>query len=331
MWCRAIGCLVTLTLSILVVPFASEAQQPVKVYRIGWLISGISPSEPGPTAQPFRQALRELGYVEGQNLVIESRWAEGNPERLPDLATELVRLKVDVLVAGGSAATRAAQHATRTIPIVMTNSSDPVRLGFVASLAQPGGNITGLSSLAADLSGKHLELLTQTVPDLSRIAVLVNPADAGTLQSLHEMQVAAQAVGIQLHVLEVRQHEDLQRAFVAIQQEGAGALIVLGDPFLLTPYRRDIAALALQNRLPTMYPRRMGVEAGVLMSYGASLPDLQRRAATYVDKILKGAKPADLPVEQPMKFELVINLKTAKALGITMPPSLLLLADEVIQ
>src|SRR5262245_27258151 len=268
----AVGFLVTLALSLFVAPLAATAQPRANVSRIGWLSSSFPPSEDDRQRSPFLQGLRELGWVEGQNIAMERRYAEGNADRLPALVADLVQLKVDVLVAAGSAATRAATHATRTIPIVMTNSSDPVRLGFVASLARPGGNITGLSSLNADLSGKQLELLTQTVPHLSRIAVLVNPADAGTQQSLHEMQVAAQAMGIQLQVQEVRRREDVQRAFVVIQQEGAGALIVLQDPVLLAQYPSDIAALALQSRLPTMYPQRTGVEAGGLMSYGASLP-----------------------------------------------------------
>jgi putative ABC transport system substrate-binding protein len=330
MWYSAVGCLMTLTLSLLAAPLVANAQPSTKVHRIGRLDPGNPPSFRDPE-EPFRQGLRDLGYVEGQNILIEYRYAEEKPERLPALAAELVELQVAVIVAVTSAATQAAQHATRTIPIVMTNSSDPVRLGLVASLAQPGGNITGLSSQHPDLSGKQLELLMQMVPHLSRIAVLVNPADPGSLQPLHEMQVAAQAMGIQLQVLEVRRREDVPRAFAAIQQEGADALVVLLEPFLISPYRRDIAALALQGRLPTMYSRRHGVMAGGLMSYGTSLPDLYRRAATYVDKILKGAKPADLPVEQPMKFEFVINLKTAQALGLTLSPTLLFQADEVIK
>jgi putative ABC transport system substrate-binding protein len=329
MWYSIVGVIVTLTLSSLATPRAADTQPAEKVHRIGRLSPSLPESDP--PLEAFQQGLRDLGYVEGQNLRIEYRYAEEKPERLPALAAELVLLQVAVLVAVTSAATQAAQHATRTIPIVMTNSSDPVRLGFVVSLARPGGNITGLSSQNADLSGKQLEFLTQTVPHLSRIAVLANWADPGSLRPLHEVQVAAQAMGVQLQVPEARQREDVPKAFAAIQQEGAGALVVFLDPFLLTQSRSDIAAFALQGRLPTMYNWRHGVEAGGLMSYAVSLPDLHRRAAIYVDKILKGAKPADLPVEQPMKFEFVINLKTAEALGLTMPPILLFQEDEVIR
>jgi putative ABC transport system substrate-binding protein len=329
MWCSTVGVIVTL--SILAMPWAADAQPTAKVHRIGRLSPSLSETGVSlATLEAFRQGLRDLGYVEGQNLLIEYRYAEEKPERLPALAAELVQLQVAVIVAVASVATQAAQHATRTIPIVMTNSSDPVRLGLVASLAQPGGNITGLSSQNADLSGKQLELLRQVVPHISRIAVLANQADPGSLQPLHEMQVAAQALGIQLQVPEVRDRADLPQAFAAIQQEGAGALVVLLEPSVLTR-PRDIAAFALQSRLPTMYNWRGGVAAGGLMSYGVSSLDLHRRAATYVDKILKGAKPADLPVEQPTKFELVLNLKTAQVLGITIPPHLLVLADEVIK
>jgi putative ABC transport system substrate-binding protein len=303
------------------------------VYRIGRFTSGLPPTAgPNPSEDAFRQHLRDLGYVEGHNLVIESRYAEGRLERLPDLVAELVQLKVEVIVAGGSPAIHAAQHATRTIPIVMAASGDPVGEGFVASLARPGGNITGLSWLWTELPGKRLEILKETVPQSARVAVLANPVAATYASDMHNLTVAARALGLHLHVVELRHPEEVDSAFAAMTREGADALIVVADALLLSPSLRGrIADLAATSRLPAMYSWKFFVEAGGLMSYGPSLPDMWRRAATYVDKILKGAKPADLPVEQPMKFELIINLKAAKALGMTMPPSLLLLADEVIQ
>ena len=331
MWCCTIGVMVPLTLSILVALLVADAQPAGKVYRLGRLAPG-SP-EGDPYTEVFRQALRDLGYVEGQNLVIEDRWAEGNQERLPDLAAELVRLKVDVIVAGGTAATRAAQHATRTIPIVMPGTGDPVGAGFVASLARPGGNITGLSLLLPELVRKRLELLKETVPQSTRVAVLANPGAAPTLSATttSALSVAAQALGLQLHVVELRRAEELDDAFAAMTRAGADALYVLGEPLLLDGLRGRIADLAATHRLPAMYYWRMYVDAGGLMSYGVSLPDVWRRTATYVDKLLKGANPADLPVEQPMKFDLVINLKTARALGLTIPPIVLFQADEVIR
>ena len=275
--------------------------------------------------------MRDLGYVEGQDLVIEQRYAEGSEERLHDLAAELVRLKVDVIVAAGSPAIRAAQHATRTIPIVMAAPPDAVAAGFVASLANPGGNITGLSWLGAVLPGKRLEILKETVPQSARIAVLANPAYEAYGTWMNNLTVAAQELGLQLHVLELHSADELDSAFAAMTREGADALLVLTDPARMYSLSGRIADLAAESRLPAMYDWREYVAAGGLMSYGPSLPDIHRRAATYVDKILKGAKPADLPVEQPMKFDLVINLKTAKALGLTIPPTLLFQADEVIK
>ena len=330
MWYSAVGFVVTLTLSLLVAPLTAEAQQATKVHRIGRLSPG-SPTEPNPNLEAFRQGLRELGYVEGQDLVIEQRYAEGSEERLHDLAAELVRLKVDVIVAGGSPAIRAAQHATRTIPIVMAAPPDAVAAGFVASLANPGGNITGLSWLGAVLPGKRLEILKETVPQSARIAVLANPAYEAYGTWMNNLTVAAQELGLQLHVLELHSADELDSAFAAMTREGADALLVLTDPARMYSLRGRIADLAAESRLPAMYDWREYVAAGGLMSYGPSLPDIHRRAATYVDKILKGAKPADLPVEQPMKFDLVINLKTAKALGLTIPPSMLFQADEVIR
>jgi putative ABC transport system substrate-binding protein len=317
----------TLILSWLATPLATEALQATKVHRIGLLRSG-SPTSDSHLLEAFRQGLRALGYVEGQNLVIEARYAEGSEERYHDLAAELVRLQVDVIVAGGGSAIRAAQHATHTIPIVMAGTGDAVASGFVASLAHPGGNITGLSDLGAELPGKRLEFLKELVPQRARIAVLGNPASP----QMHTLTVAARALGIQLHVVELRRADELATAFAAMSQEHTDALLVIDDGQLLNRQRaRVVADLAAQHRLPAMYSWREYVDAGLLMSYGPSQRDMQRRVATYVDKILKGAKPADLPVEQPTKFELIINLKTAQALDLTIPPSILLQADEVIR
>jgi putative tryptophan/tyrosine transport system substrate-binding protein len=330
MLCRTIGLLVTLAFGLLAAPLAADAQPPTHVHRIGRLQAG-PPSDPNPTLEAFREGLRDLGYVEGQNLVIESRYAEGREERLPDLVAELVRLKVEVIVAGGVVATRAAQHVTRTIPIVMAGTSDPVGQGLVASLAHPGGNTTGLSFLSAELPAKRLELLKEAVPQSARVAVLANPANASYKPWMNSLTMAARALGLQLHVVEVRRADELDTAFAAMTRADADTLIVLSDPELVTPLRGRVTNLAAKSRLPAMYDWKLDVEAGGLMSYGPSLPDNWRRAATYVDKILKGTKPADLPIEQSMKFELVINLKTAQALGLTIPPSLLFQADEVIR
>jgi putative ABC transport system substrate-binding protein len=331
---RVIGLAVVLSL-VFASPVA-EAQQPTKGHRIGWLMADFRPPSPTGTFQAteeaFRQGLRALGYIEGQNLVIEFRYAEGKAERLPDLAAELVRLQVEVIVAGGAPAIRAAQNATRTIPIVMAGTSDPVAQGFIASLARPGGNITGSSDQNAELHGKRLELLKATVPRSARIAVLLNPASPYHASRLHSLTVAAQTLDVQLHVVEVRRAEGLDPAFAALAPARAGALLVMDDALVITPSRGGrIADLAATSRLPAMYSRREFVNAGGLMSYAADFADLHRRAATYVHKILQGAKPADLPVEQPAKFELFINLKTAKALGLTIPQSVLGRADQVIQ
>jgi putative ABC transport system substrate-binding protein len=322
-----------LALIILMAPLATEAQQATKVHRVGRLLGVGSPhSGPDPPFEAFRQGLRERGYIEGQNLILEDRYAEGSQERLRDLAAELVRLQVDVIVAEGGAANRAAQHATHTIPIVMAATADPVGQGFVASLAHPGGNITGLSFLAADLPGKRLELLKETVPQSTHIAVLINQAYPAYESTMHNLSEAARALGLHLHIVEVRSMDELDTAFAAMTQAGADAVLVIEDALLLNSERgRVVADLATQRRLPLMYGWREWVVAGCLMSYGPSRPWVYRQAAIYVDKILKGAKPAELPVEQVTTFELVINLKTAKALEITVPPSLLLLADEVIQ
>jgi putative ABC transport system substrate-binding protein len=331
MWCSAIGCIVMLILSLLVAPLATEAQQATTVYRIGRLSPGPPLPAPDRREEAFRQGLRDLGYVEGHNLVIVYRYAEGNAERLHELAAELARLQVDVLVAEGLAATLAAQHATHTLPIVMTGTPDPVGAGFVASLARPGGNITGLSFFGEDLPGKRLALLKETVPQSTRIAVVGNPAHPGYEPRLHHLAGVARALGLHLHVMEVRRVDELDPAFAAMTQAGADALLVLEEPQVIDHLRRRIADLAVAHRLPTMYSWRISVAAGGLMSYGLNFPDIFRRAATYVDKILQGTKPADLPVERPTKFELVLNLKTAEALGLTIPPSILLQADEVIK
>jgi len=322
--------MLTLALTIFAAPLTAEAQQAPKVYRIGFLHPGSALPEPA-SLETLRQGMRALGYVEGQNLVMEYRYAEEREERLPDLAAELVRLNVEVMVAGGTAATRAAQHATRTIPIVMTGTNDPVGAGFVASLARPEGNITGLSFLGAELPGKRLELLKEAVPQSTRVAVLANPASPTYDPVMHSLTGAARALGLSLHLVEVRRAEELESAFAAMTHAGADALIVLSDPALMAPLQGRVVDLAAERRLPAIYDWKFYVESGGLMSYGPSFQDIYRRTATYVDKLLKGATPADLPVEQAIKFELGLNLKTAKALGITFPPTLLIQADEVIR
>ena len=323
----------TLAGSLLAAPLAAEAQQQArKVVRIGYLgDEPVTTPIVAPVWGAFIEGLRELGWVEGQNVTIEPRFSEGKMERLPDLAAELVRLKVDVIVAAGSQPPVAAKQATGTIPIVITNMGDPVGTGLVSSLARPGGNVTGLSLLTPELIGKQLELLKEIVPGLSRVAVLRNPTSPIHPLSLREAEVAARSLGVQLQVLDARGPDEFEMAFGAMSRERAGALNVLGDGMFFL-HRTRIAVLAAKHRLPAIFAQRQHADAGGLMAHGSSLRDNFRRAATYVDKILKGAKPADLPVEQPTKFELVINLKTATALGLTIPPSLLLLrADELIQ
>jgi putative ABC transport system substrate-binding protein len=315
---------------MLTAPFASLGQQQSKVARIGYLAAS-SMTDNARYVQAFRESLHELGYVEGKNLLIEYRWAEGNYERLPDLAAELVRLRVDVIVAVGDPVILAARQATSTIPIVMPSVGDPVGRGFVASLARPGGNVTGVSNLAVALTGKWLEFLKQIVPTLSQVAILRNAANPTHALFWAEAQSAAPRLGLKLQDVEVRTPDDLDGAFASIVRERSAALVVLPDPLLVAVLRGRIAEHATRNRLPAMCTFREQAEAGGLLSYGPSLPVNYRHAATYVAKILKGAKPADLPVEQPTKFELVINLKTAKALGLTIPQALLLRADEVIQ
>ena len=312
------------TLGVLAAPQAIQAQVG-KSPRIGILRPG---SPPDPLVDAFRQGLRELGYDEGHSISLEYRWAEGKDERLPELAADLVRLKVDVIVAGAGAV-GAAKHATTTIPIVMPVSGDPVRDGFVTSLARPGGNITGLTTLSGELPGKWLELLKETLPRISRVAVLWDPV--GSPSQVQASEAAARALGVRLHVLKVDRANGFEPALAEARKKEAGALITLGSPFFYV-HRARLVELATKHRLPTIYPQREFVMgAGGLMSYGADYHDQFRRAASYVDKILKGAKPADLPIEQPTKFEFVINLKTAKALGLTIPPSVLARADEVIE
>jgi len=308
---------------------SAHAQQPKKVPRIGYL-SNTSPSADSARYEAFRQGLRELGYVAGKNVVIEYRYTEGKSDRLPALAAELVRLRVDVVVTGGGATTRAAKEATTTIPIVFAQDGDPVASGFVASLARPGGNITGLSNFAPELNGKRLELLKEIVPKLSRVAVLGTSTVPGHARFLKETEPAAGALRLQLQFLDVRAPKDIETAFRAASKGRADGLLVLSGP-VLTSHRTQVLDLAVESRLPAIYNFPEWVEAGGVMSYGVNLTDLFQRAATYVDKILKGAKPADLPVEQPKKFEFIINLKVAKQIGLTIPPNVLARADRVIK
>ncbi len=324
---KKISCL-ALGAMLLALSFPAQAQQAKKVARIGYL--SLRPAGPSPNREAFRQGLRDLGYVEGQNIVIEYRHAPDRADQLPSLAAEFVSLKVDVIVAAGSQAVRAAQQATRSIPIVMTSSSDPVGTGFVASLARPGGNITGLSLLSPELSGKRLELLKEVVPQVSRVAVLWDPDDPPAKLSLKETEDAAKALGVQLQILETRDPSDFESAFRTAIRARVRALVLVTAPIMNT-HAKQIGELAVKNSLPSISYAREYPEAGGLMSYGTNFADLYYRAATYVDKILKGAKPADLPVEQPMKFELVINLKTAKQIGLTIPQSVLFRADKVIK
>jgi len=308
---------------------SAEAQQSKRVYKIGYL-TATSLFAIAARTEAFRQGLRELGYVEGKNIVIEQRHAEGKLDRLPALATELIRLNVDVIVSAGPGDTKAAKQVTSTIPIIMAQDSDPVGNGFVASLARPGRNITGLATLAPEISGKRLELLKETIPRLSRISVFGRSTRPGNEQALTEVELAARTLGVRLQYLDVEGPADIATAFQAASKGRADAVLVLEGPVFINQ-RTQIAELAVKTRLPAIYSRAENVEVGGLMSYGVSVTDLFRRAATYVDKILKGAKPADLPVEQPKKFEFIINLKTAKQIGLTIPPNLLARADRVIR
>ena len=322
----AVVCLVFLLASL----GTAAAQRPEKPPRVGYLSWG-SHSDDGRQRRfdAFRQALRELGYVEGLNVLIESRWAEGGYDRLPALLADLVRLKVDVIVTLGGAATKAAQQATRTIPIVMTAVNDPLGSGLVSSLAHPGGNVTGTSLMAPDVVGKQLEVFKAMVPKASRVALLRNPDNPASQLQLREAEAAAQALAMRLQTLEARVPQEIERAFAAMTLERASGLVVLTDA-IFTNQRRQIAQLAAEKRLPAVYGHSEHATAGGLITYSPNLFDLERRAATFVDKILKGAKPGDLPVEQPTKLELIINLKAAKAIGLTIPPSLLQRADQII-
>ena len=316
--------------TVLLIPAApADAQQPAKIPRIGFLIASASSANSDRIAA-FRQGLRELGYVEGKTIIVDYRYADGKLDRLPGLTAELMGLNVEVILTGGPADTRAAKNATSTIPIVMTFDNDPVGNGFVASLARPGGNITGLSTLAPELSGKQLELLKEIVPKLSRVAVFDNSTNPGNALVLREIELAAAALKIKLQKLDLVDRKDIEPAFRTARKDHNEAVIVAGSA-MLSSDRSRVVDLAVKNRLPVIYYTLEMVEAGGLVAYGVNRRDLTRRAATYVDKILKGAKPSDLPVEQPTKFDLVINLKAAKQIGLTIPPSVLARADRVIR
>ena len=314
---------------VLVAPNICDAQGGAKVYRVG-ILNGSSATAQHDNVEAFHHGLRELRWIEGENVAFEYRFAEGKYERLPDLAADLVRLGVDVIVASPSVSAVPAKKATATIPIVMVNAGDPVGVGLVASLARPGGNVTGLAWSVGVSYGKHLELLQQIVPKARRVAILTNPANPAEPIATREAKIAGQSLGLQLLVLEAREPNEFESVFAAVARERAGALFVMAEG-LFRLHATELVTLAAKNRVPTIYGQREYVDAGGLMSYGPSARAAWRRAAVFVDKILKGAKPADLPVEQPTKFELVINLKTAKALGLTIPPSLLSRADQVIQ
>jgi putative tryptophan/tyrosine transport system substrate-binding protein len=321
--------LAALVLASLSTPLAAAAQQPGKVYRIG-MLETTSMALNAANLDAFRQGLRDLGYVEGHNLMIEYRSAEGHGERFPDLATELVRLKVDLILTRGTPAALAAKNATEKIPVVMASSGDPLQTGVIAGLAHPGGNVTGLSAIIVELTGKRLGLLKEVVPGVSRIAVLLNMSNPNNALLWKEIEIAAPSLGVQLQLLAVRMSGDFGEAFDAAIKQRAGGLVV-GSDALTQANRRPVVDLAARHRLPAIYSAREFVDAGGLIAYGVSYPHLYRRAAIFVDKIFKGAKPGDLPVEQPTQFELVVNLRTAKALGLTIPQSVLLRADEVIQ
>jgi putative ABC transport system substrate-binding protein len=321
---------ITLVLGLLCAPLtAVEAQQPTKVPRVGFL-SAVSSSSIAGRYEAFRHGLRELGYLERQNIVIDSRYADGKLDRLTELATELVRFNVDVLITTGPTSTRAAKQASVTIPIVMAQDADPVGSGFTASLARPGGNITGLSTLAPELSGKQMEILKEILPRLSRVAVVGTSTQPGNAQSFKETEHAARTFGVQLHYSDIIHSNDIEIALRTASKDRTGAVLMLASP-VLNSQRKQIAALAVKSRLPVMFFAAEYVQDDGLMSYAPDFAELFRRAATYVDKILKGANPADLPVEQPKKFEFLINLKAAKQIGLTIPPNVLARADRVIK
>jgi ABC-type uncharacterized transport system substrate-binding protein len=328
---RRIELAVILALSVTLAPLGVDAQQPAKIPRVGVLRPGNPPPGDFGNREAFERGLRDLGWTPGTNILIEYRYGEGKLERLSELAAELVRLPVDVIVASSPVGVRASQQATRTIPIVMSTLPDPVGEGFVASLARPGGNTTGLTLDSEDLAGKQLELLKEALPKLSRVGVVRNPKSPGYDVARKQIEAAARRFKLEVKDFPVSRPEDLAPTFAAMSQAGVGAILVRRDVLVVEPHRVEVVALAAQRRLPAMYNFRQFPDSGGLMSYGANVNDIQRRSARFVDKILKGAKPADLPVEQPTKFELVINLKTAKALGLTIPPSVLGRADEVIE
>ena len=329
MWYRTVGCIVILILSLLAVPLTAEVQPAGKRPRIG-VLATVSALGDSSALDAFRQGLRDLGWVEGKNISIEYRYAEGRNDRLPDLAADLVRLKVDIIVTAVTPDALAAKNATRTIPIVMAAAGDPVASGLVDSLARPGGNITGLSQMNPDLAGKRLELLKEIVPKLSRVAVLWNPQDQMSTISWNELQPPARSLGVQLHSVEIRSSSDFAKAFEDATRARVGAVAIMPAPVFVTDLNR-IADLAAKSRLPSIFHVKEFVDSGGLVAYGTDRSELFRRAATYVDKILKGAKPGDLPVEQPTKFEFVINLKTAKQIGLTIPPNVLARADKIIK
>jgi len=325
---KSVFCL-ALSTTLFALSVFARAQQPAKVPRIGLLYS-VSASSGAPRIEAFRQGLRELGYVEGKTILLEDRYADSKEDRVPALAAELVRLKVDVIVTSNSGPTRAAKEATHTIPIVMARDIDPVRNGFVASLARPGGNITGLSSLAPEISGKHVELLKEIIPRLLRLAVLGTSTTPGHAQLLKEIESAAGAFGVTPQYLDVPTPKEVNSAFRAANKARADAILVLGSG-VYAAHRKQVVDITIRNRLPAIYRSREYMEVGGLMAYGVNPFDLDRRAAIYVDKILKGRMPGDLPVEQPTKFEFIINLKTAKQIGLNIPPNVLVRADKVIK
>jgi len=325
-----IGLAITLTLSLILAPLAAEAQQAGKNARIGVLLLPPRAGAGGTYIQALREGLRDLGYVEGQNLLLEIRWAEGRPDLLPDLAAELLNTRPDVLVTSGSEAILTLKRATGVVPIIMATVMDPVALGIAASLAQPGGNLTGLAILSPELTAKRLQLLKEVVPRLARVAVLWNPANPGNALMLREVETASRILGVRWQGVAVRGPDELAGAFNAIIDAQSNGILAIEDSMLVSHRFRIVESVA-RTRLPAMYAFRQFVDAGGLMSYGPDVPDSFRRAAAYVDKMVKGAKPADLPIEQPTKFELVINLKTAKALGLTIPQTILIRADQVIE
>ena len=319
---------VVLAFVLLAAPLAGGTQQAGKLYRIGW-ISGLSPSSAPHLSAALIEALRDLGWVEGQNLVIDYRYAEGRFDRLPALMADLLRAKPDVILALGDQPIKAAKDATRAVPIVMI-ACDAVAAGLIASLGRPGGNITGVTCISRDIAGKRMELLRESLPNLRRLTVLYNPDDPGKAVEWIETEAAGRTLGLKMTAIPIRDPKEFQGVFAVVVRNGAEALIILGDPFTVL-YARDLVALAAKHRLPTMSAYGEFVTSGGLMSYGPSLVEMRRAAAVYIDKVLRGARPADLPVEQPTKFELVVNLKTAKALGLMVPQSLFLRADRVIE